>query len=94
MEGSSYRSANPIFICLSLKPIIQQAVTYLPQIFISFNLLDTKTQHSQNKFSARQEYSCSLRHVLQEQASHFTAMPYSGDAKYPHTCKNTPETST
>lgn len=43
----------PIFICLSLQSIIQQAVSDLPQIFILLKLLQTKTHHAQNNFFAR-----------------------------------------
>lgn len=49
----------PIFICLSLQSIIQQAVSDLPQIFNLLKLLQTKTHHAQNNFFARKKYSCS-----------------------------------
>ena len=51
------------------------------------------TQHIQNKFFASQKYSCSVTHVHLEQTRYFTAMPYAGHAGYPHTCRNTPDTS-
>lgn len=40
-----------------------------------------------------QEGSCSVTHVVLQQARHFTTMPFAGHAGYTHTCKNTPEIS-
>lgn len=104
--GSSQRSSRKapvpsllasVFICLSFKPIAQQAASDFSQIFILLDRRDTKSiTHTHTKQSLRTlkgTHSHSVTHVVREQARHFTAMPYAGHAGYPHTCKSSPETS-